>query len=331
MNDIRVNINNLLNSIKHDTSYFQNILEKNIFKRNLVNNQRNLKEYNIDSIENIIQNYQKSLNDFAENFLKSHQFLSIFSKRIEFIYSLTNNVESIYDYEMKFKNLLSNYASEETIKDYYVKLITIGKEQGEDLLTKSNNYIDKSLSNLNKIYLESLYSPIKNSIKKAVDTILEEKFNEILQSLEKIPNDNIDNAFGENNIEEANMNNEICLFGVCIITSINISQINYSYGLYYNTTDDTYINVEVFLNSIIIGNIRQNISNLFFETTNGTLANASMHIIPQYNLVNQKTYLKTLGNQFQGKYSIMINNYNNFIKQDYSLVEVANKSIEKVF
>ena len=331
MNDIRVNINNLLNSIKHDTSYFQNILEKNIFKRNLVNNQRNLKEYNIDSIENIIQNYQKSLNDFAEKFLKSHQFLSIFSKRIEFIYSLTNNVESIYDYEMKFKNLLSNYASEETIKDYYVKLITIGKEQGEDLLTKSNNYIDKSLSNLNKIYLESLYSPIKNSIKKAVDTILEEKFNEILQSLEKIPNDNIDNAFGENNIEEANMNNEICLFGVCIITSINISQINYSYGLYYNTTDDTYINVEVFLNSIIIGNIRQNISNLFFETTNGTLANASMHIIPQYNLVNQKTYLKTLGNQFQGKYSIMINNYNNFIKQDYSLVEVANKSIEKVF
>ena len=330
MNNIGKNINQILNSIKN-FSDFQNSLEKNITKRNLINNKRSLNEYNIEIIEDVIQDFQKSINDFAEKLLSSNELLSIFNKRIQFTYSLINNIEYISDYDIKFQNLLNNYATKEMIKSYSNTLITIGLEQGRDFLTKSNIYIEKCLSNLNKVYLESLYSPIKYSIKKAVDEILDKNFKLILKKVEKIPNNEIDNKFDQLMQTDANMHNEICLFGVCIQTSINISQIYYSYGLYYNTTDDKYINVEVFLKSNIKGDIKQNICNLFFEVTNGTFANSSMHIIPQYNLVDQKTYLKTLANQYEGQYTISIdNNIQSFI-QEYNLVEVKNKSIEKVF
>ena len=331
MEQIGRNINELLNSILiKDFSDFKNILEKNITKRNLLNNKRRLNEYNIETIDNIIQNYQKTINDFTEKFLKSNEFLSIFNRRIQFTYSFINNVESLYDYEIKFKNLLNNYAEEDKIKHYYTSLITIGVLQGRDFLLKANDYIEKSLVNLNKVFLKSLYSPIKYALKKIVDSILEEKFSLILEKVENKSYTKTD-SFNELMKADTYMNNEICLFGICIHTSINLTQIDYSYGLNYDTEDEKYINVEVYLKSVIIGNIQQNISNLYYEKTNGTLANSSMHIIPKYNLVDQKTNLRTLASQYQGQYSILFINATNKFQENYSLVEVQNKSIEKIF
>jgi hypothetical protein len=264
------------------------MLQNYILRRNLIDNKRNLGKYNIESIEDNLKRIENSINNFKNNILKSKEILSINDKNIQLSQFMINNINFITNYPAIYLNILKNYVPEDIINDYSTKITQIGINEGNSSLYNMKTMIS-ALSNFNNRSMNSYYTPIKRKINQKIDKILEENFEIILKKIEARPNSNDDfNQIMTYQIEEEN---KICQIGFCINTLINLPQVLYSYGFYYNSTNEDYIDVEVYSNFTIRGDIIQEIGNFFIDSINGNFVNSSISIKAQYDLLNEKTYL----------------------------------------
>ena len=185
-------MNDLANSMANKFNNIGNILQKEFatpltgFTLKPKTRMRNLqsKQYNLKEINQALDKIQEKYNDFRDDVLTNHNFVSVYTKIGSFKQSLNNSANHITEYFYSYQLLLSDYidpiialkkieTEAQSIKNHLYNWLTdqtggIGKtvetikERVINSWNEAKNKIDTSLTtNLNSVF-NVLFSKIKN-------------------------------------------------------------------------------------------------------------------------------------------------------------------------
>jgi hypothetical protein len=244
---------------------------------------RNLEDYNLRDIEDVLKQVENEYKAFTQNLLKSDHYTSIASKKSGLAESLALTASTLTNDFYAYRVLIEQYTDNQRIDDYFKKLEKDASKIRNDTISFIFEYskiIDDAVKSIHTYRLES-WPLIKQNISSYIFTTLDNVFKEKLANL-------IDLEFNSDMIKKTISIPKLKVKdenGDTLNTiDITIKDLNINYGYSLEKLNDYDFTLDVYSGGNVDLTIVTNIDKRIIETISGKLGSGRIGATANYTL-----------------------------------------------
>ena len=308
------------------------------FTKKYESKRRNLKEYNLNQVNEYINFIYNKYKEFSHTILTNENFIGIRTKEGNFYNKLKESISHIDDYFYRYEYLIKEYTSLGTFTENYKIQSNQVKDYMNKFLINQAIKIDDTVNSIQN-NVKYGWNYIKKVINQSIKDALDGEFNILLGKLTTLSEkDQLLDMIAETYepIYLYNKNNEVIL---TINLQIVTNNLKYGYSITPIKDDNLYnFDVNVFSSGSLNVNISTNFNNLYIVELSGVLGAGKIGINPYYNISDKSVSIDAYAQHDKSKYVSLWEKFNFdlmkfeiYIKEEIEVPEKEDFSVTKYY
>ena len=317
----------------------ENITKMEFKQVNENTNRRNLKEYNLNQINDYIKFIENQYKKFNYSVLTNPKFIGIRTKEVGFVSKLINAYNHIDDYFYRYEYLMKEFSPLETFIDNYKNQSLEVRKYIQTFLTEQiASKIDNTINSI-KNNVKYGWNNIKKEINFSIKEALDKEFKRLFENLESL-------NFNELELDIPNIifdPIEIYDYYQQLLFTVNLeiisSNLKYSYYMKGIENDNIfYFDIDVHTSGNLNVSINTEINGFYKGELKGVLGSAIIGIKPYYYLedksVEVNAYVKSQPSDYvylSEEFDFENWKYINGIEKELNITNIQELNFTKVF